>query len=170
MFRSPRSGCAINAAVEVLGDQWTIIVLRDIIFGGRRHFRELLSRNDEGIASNILADRLRRLVASGLLTRDDAVRGQKAAYRLTAAGIDTVPVMVALGRWGAQHRETTPELTIRAQLLADSPELTADLMDELREIYLDVPRPHPGKQPASTRLNDAYERVRARRRDTGEQT
>ncbi|WP_227984458.1 winged helix-turn-helix transcriptional regulator [Nocardia spumae] len=167
MFRSPRSGCAINAAVEVLGDQWTIIVLRDIVFGGRRHFRELLSRNDEGIASNILADRLRRLVSSGLLTRDDAARGQKAAYRLTAAAIDTVPIMVALGQWGVRYRETTPELAIRAQLLADSPELTADLMAELREIHLNIPRPDPHKALASTRLTEAYERVRARQRDAG---
>ena len=55
MPAQPRSGCAINAAVEVLGDNWSLIVLRDIIFGNRRHFRELLTHNDEGIASNMLA-------------------------------------------------------------------------------------------------------------------
>ncbi|OSC44730.1 transcriptional regulator, partial [Streptomyces sp. 4F] len=71
MREEPRSGCAINAAVEVLGDPWTLIVLRDVIFGGRRHFRELMTRNEEGIASNVLAARLRRLVEAGLLTRDD---------------------------------------------------------------------------------------------------
>jgi DNA-binding HxlR family transcriptional regulator len=78
MPAQPRSGCAINAAVEVLGDNWSLIVLRDIIFGNRRHFRELLTSNNEGIASNMLSSRLKKLVDEGLLTKAEAVRGQKA--------------------------------------------------------------------------------------------
>ena len=70
----PRSGCPINAAVEVIGDRWSLLVLRDIMFGNRRHFRVLQDGSEEGIASNILADRLRRLVLGGLLTRADAGR------------------------------------------------------------------------------------------------
>jgi DNA-binding HxlR family transcriptional regulator len=58
----PRTGCAINAAVEVIGDRWSLLVLRDVMFGNRRHFRVLQKRSEEAIASNILADRLRRLV------------------------------------------------------------------------------------------------------------
>lgn len=157
MAKEPRSGCAINAAVEVLGDAWSLIVLRDIVFGDRRHFRELLTQNDEGIASNILADRLRRLVADGLLTRSDAPRGQRVTYTLTEAGIQTVPVMVALGTWGMSHRETSPELTIRARILADSPELVTDLIDELREVHLGTPRPDPGRPRASETLQRAFE-------------
>jgi len=153
----PRSGCAINAAVEVLGDAWSLIVLRDIVFGGRRHFRELLSLNDEGIASNILASRLRNLVEEGLLTRDDATRGQRATYSLTEAGIQTLPVMVALGTWGMRHRPTTPALTIRARILAESPELVDDLMDELRELHLGTPRRDPDRPRASQRLQQAFE-------------
>ena len=157
MARQPRSGCAINAAVEVLGDAWSLIVLRDIVFGDRRHFRELLTQNKEGIASNILADRLRRLVAEGLLTRSDAPRGQRVTYTLTEAGIQTVPVMVALGSWGMSHRETCPELTIRARILADSPDLVADLIDELREVHLGTPRPDPARPRASEVLRRAFE-------------
>ena len=68
-MREPaRSGCPINMAVEAFGDRWSLLVLRDIMFGGRRHFRELLSNSEEGIASNILASRLRQLVDAGLLT------------------------------------------------------------------------------------------------------
>jgi DNA-binding HxlR family transcriptional regulator len=63
----PRSGCAINAAVEALGDHWSVLVLSDIIVGDRRYFRELLTGSIEGIASNILANRLKRLVAEGIL-------------------------------------------------------------------------------------------------------
>ena len=66
----PRSGCAINAAVEVIGDRWSLLVLRDIMFGNRRHFRVLQKQSEERIASNILADRSRRLVEDGLLTRE----------------------------------------------------------------------------------------------------
>ncbi|CDR06409.1 helix-turn-helix domain-containing protein [Streptomyces iranensis] len=158
MREEPRSGCAINAAVEALGDPWTLIVLRDVIFGGRRHFRDLLTRNDEGIASNVLASRLRKLVEGGLLTRDGATRGQKATYTLTEAGIQTLPVMVALGAWGLRHRPTTSELAVRARLLAEgSPDLVEELMDELREIHLGVMRESPKSPTASERLQRAYE-------------
>lgn len=153
----PRSGCAINAAVEVLGDSWSLIVLRDIAFGGRRYFRELLVRNDEGIASNILSTRLRKLVDEGLLTREAAARGQRAQYSLTEAGIQTLPVMVALGTWGMAHRETTAELTIRARLMSEDPGLVTGLMDELREAHLGVPRPDREAPRASARLQEAFE-------------
>jgi len=105
--RPPRSGCAINAAIEVLGDPWSMLVLRDVTFGNWRHFRELLHGSKEGIASNILSSRLKRLVAAGLLTREEATRGQRAAYPLTEAGIQTLPVMVAMGNWGLAHRDGT---------------------------------------------------------------
>ena len=157
MPAQPRSGCAINAAVEVLGDNWSLIVLRDIIFGNRRHFRELLTSSNEGIASNMLSSRLKKLVDEGLLTKAEAVRGQKAKYSLTEAGIQTLPVMVALGAWGMTHRETSPELTIRARLMAEDPQLVSELMDELREAHLGVPRPNPDAPRASQRLQAAYE-------------
>jgi hypothetical protein len=72
-----RSGCPINAAVEAFGDSWSLLVLRDVMFGNRRYFRELMAGSEEGIASNILADRLKRLVNVGLLTREEA-RGRRA--------------------------------------------------------------------------------------------
>ena len=66
-----RSGCPINLTLEVIGDRWSLLVIRDIIFGNRRHFRELLTRSEEGISSNILAVRLKTLVEQGILTRTD---------------------------------------------------------------------------------------------------
>ena len=71
MRQDGRSGCPINLALEAFGDRWSLLVLRDMMFGDRRHFRELLAGSEEGIASNILADRLKHLVEDGLLTRDD---------------------------------------------------------------------------------------------------
>ena len=67
--RRQRSGCPINLTLEVVGDKWSLLVIRDMIFGNRRHFRELLAKSEEGIASNILADRLQHLVELGVLTR-----------------------------------------------------------------------------------------------------
>ncbi|WP_406370155.1 helix-turn-helix transcriptional regulator [Streptomyces sp. NBC_01550] len=160
MRDKPRSGCAVNAAVEALGDQWSLIVLRDVMFGGRRHFRELLSHSEEGIASNILSSRLKALVAGGLLTQEQTERGRRATYSLTEAGIQTVPIMVALGSWGMRHRPTTPELSVRARLLEDGgPHLWEDLMDELREVHLSVPLPNPNHPRASELLQAAYEQA-----------
>lgn len=108
----PRCGCAINAAVEALADHWSVLVLRDIIFGDRRYFRELLTGSLEGIASTILATRLKQLVAAGILVRDDAPRGQRVRYSLTEAGIQTLPIIYAwaTGAWtGARaHRSCGP--------------------------------------------------------------
>jgi DNA-binding HxlR family transcriptional regulator/antitoxin (DNA-binding transcriptional repressor) of toxin-antitoxin stability system len=158
MDTTPRSGCPINAAVEVLGDPWAMLVLRDIMFGNRRHFRELIAGSEEGIATNILASRLKQLVAAGLLTRDDARRGQRAAYSLTEAGIQVLPVMVALGNWGLAHRHGERRLRVCAELLRDGgPELVAAMMDELRELHLGVPRPGPDAPRASDQLRAAYE-------------
>ena len=99
-----RSGCPINLTLEMLGDRWSLIVIRDIMFGNRRHFRELLNRSEEGIASNILADRLKRLVESGLLTkRDDPSHRQKAIYSLAEPAIQLVPLLVQMGGWGRVH-------------------------------------------------------------------
>ncbi|SCG19182.1 transcriptional regulator, HxlR family [Micromonospora echinofusca] len=160
----PRSGCPINAAVEVLGDRWALLVLRDVIFGDRRHFRALLTGSIEGIASNILADRLVRLVEAGILTRGTAMRGQRARYSLTEAGIRTVPVLYALGNWGLDWRPGTEKLQIRQRMMRDAgPAFIEELMDELRVRHLDAPpKPHDGPGPLD-RLNAAY--AEQKRRD-----
>ncbi|MGO4614806.1 winged helix-turn-helix transcriptional regulator [Nocardia sp. 2YAB30] len=164
MSDGSRSGCPINAAIEVLGDRWTLLVLRDVMFGDRRHFRRLQSQSEEGIASNILADRLRTLTDAGLLTRDNAGRGRRATYSLTEPAIQLVPVLVHLASWGLRHRPTTPELRVRAELLeAGGPELWEEFMAELRERHLGVPRPATGKPTATERLATAYEAVVAQR-------
>ncbi|WP_212590713.1 winged helix-turn-helix transcriptional regulator [Wenxinia saemankumensis] len=97
--------CPIALTMDVLGDRWSLVVLRDIMFGGRRTFRDLLSGSPEGIASNILSARLKRLVAEGLLTkRPDPGHSQRVHYTLTAPAIALVPVMATLSAWGRAHR------------------------------------------------------------------
>jgi DNA-binding HxlR family transcriptional regulator len=157
MRQPARSGCPINMAVEAFGDRWSLLVLRDIMFGNRRHFRELLARSEEGIASNILADRLKRLVDAGLLTRQDTRSGQRAAYSLTEPAIELVPVLAELGAWGVRHRTTTPQLRVRAELLAEGgPKVWQQFMEELREIHLDKPRPTRSGRTVTARLAEAY--------------
>ncbi len=156
MRQAGRSGCPINMAIEAFGDRWSLLVLRDIMFGGRRHFRELLAGSEEGIASNILADRLKRLADSGLLARDDARPGQRATYSLTEPAIQLVPVLAELGAWGVKHRPTTPPLRVRAELLAEGgPAMWEQFMDELREVHLGTPAPRRPGQTVRDRLASA---------------
>lgn len=133
-----KSGCPINMTVELLGDRWSLVVLRDIIFGDRRRFRELMGHSMEGIASNILAARLAKLVGAGLLTRhEDPHHKQRVEYRLTEASIQLVPVFAQLGAWGNRWLPTSPELSIRAQLLADGgAQMWEQFMEELRSAHL----------------------------------
>jgi DNA-binding HxlR family transcriptional regulator len=152
-----RSGCPINLTLETLGDRWSLIVIRDIMFGNRRHFRELLNQSDEGIASNILADRLKRLVGAGLLTKtDDPTHKQKAVYSLTEKAIELVPLLVHMGAWGRRHLPVTREMSVRQQLLEEGgPELWNDLMDELRTLHLGA-SPKRGRRSVLERLTEAY--------------
>lgn len=99
-----RSMCPINLAVELVGDQWTLVLLRDMIFADRRHFRELLTGLAEGISPAVLADRLKRMQAEGLVTREDGrLPGQTARYSLTEKGLALLPVIFALAEFGLEH-------------------------------------------------------------------
>jgi DNA-binding HxlR family transcriptional regulator len=154
----PRSGSPINAAVEVLGDRWSLLVLRDVMFDDRRYFRALLTGSIEGIASNILADRLVKLVEAGILTRGTAARGQRARYSLTEAGIQTLPIINAFGNWGLDWRPGSAGLRGRQQLMRDGgPAFIASVMDELRVRHLGAPpKPYDGPGPLE-RLNETEE-------------
>lgn len=161
-----RSGCPINLTLEVLGDRWSLIVIRDIMFGNRRHYRELLNRSEEGIASNILADRLKRLVERGLLTRrDDPTHRQKAIYSLTEPAIELVPLLAQMGAWGRRHTPVSEELSIRAQLLEEGgPPLWEDFMSELRALHLGAPAP---ARSVLAELRAAFEETVARKAAAG---
>jgi DNA-binding HxlR family transcriptional regulator len=157
-----RSGCPINLTLEVLGDRWSLIVIRDIMFGNRRHFRELLNGSVEGIASNILADRLKRLVEAGLLSRrDDPTHRQKAIYSLTEPAIQLVPLLAQMGAWGRRFTPASEELSVRAQVLEEGgPPMWEAFMTELRGLHLDAPAAGPS---VLRQLHAAYEAVAVRR-------
>lgn len=164
-----RSGCPINLTLEVFGDKWSLIIIRDMMFGGRRHFRELLTKSDEGIASNILADRLKRLTADGFLSKaDDPSHKQKSTYSLTESTIQLLPVFAAIGSWGRRHLPVTEELSIRAELLEQGgPQMWERFMEELRAEHLGTPLPERGDRiTVRAELQAAYEAVMARKAAT----
>ena len=162
MDESHRSGCPVNLTLEVMGDRWSLIVIRDVMFGNRRHFRELLTRSEEGIASNILAARLKLLLEQGLLTKaDDPTHKQKAIYSLTEKSIQLVPVFAEIGAWGRRFLPVSEELSIRAQLLEEGGRpLWEEFMDELRVIHLGPPSRGPS---VMAKLQAAFEAVRKKR-------
>jgi DNA-binding HxlR family transcriptional regulator len=156
MMDAGRSGCPINLTLEVLGDRWSLLVIRDIIFGNRRHFRDLLNQSEEGIASNILAERIKRFVDAGFLTRsDDPSHKQKAILSLTEKAIELVPVLAALGTWGSKHTAVTAPMAIRARLLEEGgPALWQQFMDELRVVHI---QGRTVAEPVVEQLRLAYE-------------
>ncbi len=115
-----RSGCPVNLAIKVLGDRWSLAIIRDIMFGSRRTFGALLSQSLEGIASNVLTARLKRLPQIGLITRSDyPSHEQKGIYSITEMSIQLVPAIATLGAWARNHFPAAKELSIRAQLLEE---------------------------------------------------
>ncbi|GHO63714.1 hypothetical protein KSC_026060 [Ktedonobacter sp. SOSP1-52] len=102
-----RSQCPINFSLEMLGDAWSLLIIRDIIYYGKKTYGEFLE-SGEGIARNILADRLAQLQQKGLLTkRPHLADRRKDMYELTPGGLDIIPILLDMAEWGATHSDTT---------------------------------------------------------------
>jgi DNA-binding HxlR family transcriptional regulator len=98
-----KSHCPINLCLEVFGDKWSLLIIRDIMFGDKKYFREFL-QSEEKIASNILTDRLTTLEREGIINKvNDPDHKLKFIYSLTKKGIDLLPIMVEIGAWGMKH-------------------------------------------------------------------
>lgn len=130
--RSRRSGCPISIALETLGDAWSLLIVRDLMFKGRRSYNEF-QQGEEGIASNILAERLRRLEAAGIVEKQpDPADRRRFVYRLSAKGIDLAPVLVELVIWSARHEDTdAPPAVVRA-MRSDREAFVADVRQRWR--------------------------------------
>jgi DNA-binding HxlR family transcriptional regulator len=108
-----RSGCPLNASVEMLGDRWSLLILRDMMLRGFRSYKQFLN-SYEGIATNILADRLKKLIAHGIITpQEDPCDGRKLIYVLTPKGIDLAPVLTEMVLWAARHERTGNPALVR---------------------------------------------------------
>lgn len=102
-----RSDCPINFSLETFGDMWSLLIVRDIVYFGKKTYGEFLE-SDEGIATNILANRLVRLEQKGILIKTpDAADKRKERYSLTEKGLDLIPILLELASWGARHDPQT---------------------------------------------------------------
>jgi DNA-binding HxlR family transcriptional regulator len=104
--RQRRSDCPVHFALEVFGDPWTLLIIRDLMFKGRTRYTDFLSA-EEGIATNVLADRLSRLEQDGVIEKEAAVRGSSGSYRLTPKGVDLLPIMIEIIAWSARYDPRT---------------------------------------------------------------
>jgi DNA-binding HxlR family transcriptional regulator len=111
--RKRRSECPLNASVEMIGDRWSLLIVRDMMLGDARSF-SALQESYEGIATNVLADRLRKLAAEDIISAaPDPSDRRKRIYRLTAKGIALAPALTELALWAAAHEETGRQALIR---------------------------------------------------------
>jgi DNA-binding HxlR family transcriptional regulator len=102
----PRSGCPVSVALEVLGDRWSLLIVRDLMIRGLHTFGAF-EQSGEAIATNILADRLRKLERAGIISAErEEADHRRVSYRLTEKGIDLAPVLLELLVWGARHENT----------------------------------------------------------------
>lgn len=129
MIPTPRSQCPINRSLEMLGDQWSLLILRDIALHDRRSFRDLLTGSDEGISAPVLSRRLSDLVSAGFLAKEKVARGKQGRYSLTELGIAAIPVLVELGHLGTR---IDPSTQPHAPDVRDDPAALAAQLDALR--------------------------------------
>jgi DNA-binding HxlR family transcriptional regulator len=114
-----RSSCPVSSALDVLGDKWTLLILRDILFAGKSTYGEFL-QSAEKVATNILADRLALLEAQQILSKEVAAdKKSKFTYRLTEKGIALVPILMEYILWGANYCSASPEAVLLKELTSD---------------------------------------------------
>ena len=125
--------CPIDYALQVFGDRWTLIVLRDLMLAGRRYYRDLAAAK-EGIATNILAARLRKLEAAGLVVRrPDPSDKRRIFYALTDKALDLIPVLLEISRWSAKYdRRTAAPASLVERFDQDRELLIRDLVAAAR--------------------------------------
>jgi DNA-binding HxlR family transcriptional regulator len=126
----PRSGCPISIALELFGDPWSLLIVRDLMFKGLRRFKEFQAAG-EGIATNILSDRLVRLEDAGILTRSrDPADSRRVRYGLTRKGADLAPILVELVLWSARYEETEAPPKIVREMRTRRPKVIARLQKD----------------------------------------
>lgn len=123
----PRSGCPVSISLEIFGDRWSLLIVRDLMVRGFRRFKDF-QHSGEGIATNILADRLRRLEDAGILaTTPDPEDARRMLYRLTTKGIDLAPVLLEILVWGANHEQTGAPCEVISQMANNRDALLAEV-------------------------------------------
>ena len=122
-----RSGCPVSISLEIFGDRWSLLIIRDLMVRGFRTFRQFES-GGEGIASNILADRLQRLEAAGIILQEPEKDDKRRVnYRLTEKGIDLAPVLLELLIWGSRHGHADAPCEIIEEMAENREQVLAEV-------------------------------------------
>ncbi|HZT69065.1 MAG TPA: helix-turn-helix domain-containing protein [Terriglobia bacterium] len=128
-----RSGCPVSISLEIFGDRWSLLIIRDLMVRGYRTFREF-QKSGEGIATNILASRLKKLQAAGIITAEpDPGDRRRLNYRLTEKGIDLAPVLLELLIWGARHEDTGAPCSVIEEMAKNREAVLAEVRRRWRE-------------------------------------
>ncbi|PCJ97128.1 MAG: transcriptional regulator [Flavobacteriaceae bacterium] len=138
-MKEKKSLCPINQYLEIFGDKWTLLIIRDMIFVGKRYFNELRA-SDEKIASNILTDRLHKLEVSGIVIKTkDVKHKQKNIYTLTQTGIALVPIIIEMAAWSLDHRKVSEKDRIHvAELVAGGQKLQDQIKKSLLKEFSEI--------------------------------
>ena len=136
-MKDPRSHCPQSLILEVIGDKWTLLIIRDMMLEGKRYFREFL-QSKEKIASNILSSRLKSLEQEGIIYKAaDPDHKQKIKYSLTEKGIDLFPILMENARWSLKYKPVEAEDAKKARAILDGGQKRIQsVMDELKGIHL----------------------------------
>jgi DNA-binding HxlR family transcriptional regulator len=128
-----RSGCPVSIALEILGDRWSLLLVRDLMVRGYKTFKEF-HESGEGIATNILSQRLQKLESFGILTCEaEETDGRRTNYRLTEKGIDLAPVLLELLIWSARHEKTGAPCELMAEMAEHRQAVLAETRRRWRE-------------------------------------
>lgn len=127
-----RSDCPVSLSLDIFGDKWTLLILRDFIFFDNRHFNEFVTV--ERISTNILTDRLNRLLRHGIIKKQADPKNKSAfLYSLTSKGLELVPIVMEIYRWGANHtEENNAEEGFKNKINSALPEMNQEIMGRIR--------------------------------------
>ena len=128
----PRSGCPVSISLERFGDRWSLLIIRDLMVRGYRTFKEF-QQSGEGIASNILAERLKKLERAGIIMTEEDTDQRRVNYRLTEKGIDLAPVLLDLLIWASRHENTGAPCGVIGKMARNREQVLAEVRRRWRE-------------------------------------
>lgn len=132
-MKKKRSNCPISCSLEVFGDKWTLLILRDVMLRGKSSYGEFLE-SEEQIATNILADRLKLLESQGILTKRVSPENKsKNIYSLTRKGIDLLPIIIEIMDWGAKYNENCPRKELGKRIQRDKVGVIEEYLEKLEK-------------------------------------
>lgn len=136
-----RSHCPTNYGLEHFGDKWSLLIIRDLMFKGKRHYNEFFE-SEEKVSTSVLGDRLRSLEQGGIISKGkDSVKKSRIRYSLTAKGIALLPVMVDMIVWSGKFDENTAaEKGFLKKAEEKKEKLLIELRDQLMSVHLDPPK------------------------------